>query len=444
MTASDIPNFIATLQWSDIPKSTQAVLKRSVLDTIGVAAVGRQTAMGKITADYARDHWAAGRAGPKARLMFDGTPVAPAGAAFAGAFAIDSIDAHDGHSPVKGHAGSGVFPALVAFAGSQKISGSAFLTAMAVGYEIAYRSGLAQHATCADYHTSGAWTAVGVAAMGARLLGLDPQQTRHAMGIAEYHGPRSQMMRCIDHPSMVRDGVGWGAPSGVTATYLAQAGFTGAPALTCEGADAAPFWQDLGVRWEIDQTHYKRYPVCRWAHPAIDAVADLVRDHGVTFSEVQSIHINTFHNATRLAGQSPKSADEIAYGIAFPVATMLVRGKIGLEELSEGVLRDKDVCRLSQATTLRETGDYNSRAELGQRWADVSLHLFDGSTLQSEPYQPKGDPENPLTDAEIETKFHSFADGPLGKDRADNIKSFVAGLEDAKSVDLLLDLICEP
>jgi len=66
------------------------------------------------------------------------------------------------------------------------------------------------HATCADYHTSGAWTAVDVGAAGAKLLGLEKDRLRHAMGIAEYHGPRSQMMRCIDHPSMLRDGVGWG------------------------------------------------------------------------------------------------------------------------------------------------------------------------------------------------------------------------------------------
>jgi len=262
--------------------------------------------------------------------MFDGTAVSPAGAAFAGAFGIDAIDAHDGHSPVKGHAGSGVFPALVAFAQNQQMTGAQFLSAMAVGYEMSYRAGLAQHGTTADYHTSGAWTAVGVAAMGARLLGLPPEQTRHAMGIAEYHGPRSQMMRCIDHPSMVRDGVGWGAPSGVTAVYLAQTGFTGAPALTVEAEEAASFWRGLGQTWEIDRTHYKPYPLCRWAHPAIDAVRELRKTHELRGADVTSIEIQTFHNATRLAGQNPKTVDDITYGIAFPTATMLSRGRIGL------------------------------------------------------------------------------------------------------------------
>ena len=90
---------------------------------------------------------------------------------------------------------------------------------------------------------------MGVAVAVARMLGATEEEIRHAAGIAEYHGPRSQMMRCIDHPTMLRDGVGWGAPAGVSAAYLAKSGFTGAPALTCESAEAAPYWAGLGDAW---------------------------------------------------------------------------------------------------------------------------------------------------------------------------------------------------
>jgi 2-methylcitrate dehydratase PrpD len=247
---------------------------------------------------------------------------------------IDSIDAHDGTTPNKGHAGSAVFPALLAVAdalraGGQALSGRDFAVALAVAYEVSYRAGQVQHATCADYHTSGAWTAVGVAAACARLLGCTEEQIRHAAGIGEYHGPRSQMMRCIDFPTMVRDGVGWGAPSGVTAAYLARHGFTGAPALTCEGESAAPHWGDLGLAWRtIEHTHYKPYPCCRWAHPSIDAARELMQIHGLTHDRIKAVRIRTFHYATRLAGHGPRSLDEFTYAIAFPVATMIVRGRM--------------------------------------------------------------------------------------------------------------------
>ena len=130
---------------------------------------------------------------------------------------------------------------------SKPIDGREFITCLVLGYEIATRAGMALHATARDYHTSGAWNALGCAAIGARMLGLSADATRHALGIAEYHGPRSQMMRCIDHPTMVKDGSGFGALAGVSAACLAADGFTGAPALLIEGEAEAPFWRDLGT-----------------------------------------------------------------------------------------------------------------------------------------------------------------------------------------------------
>jgi len=431
---TSVQSFVHETRFEDLPADVLAVMKRSVLDILGVAAVGSTTEIGRITSAYARQHWCAGADGPKARLMFDGTPVSPEGAAFAGAFMIDSIDAHDGHSPVKGHAGSGIFPALLVFcedprAQGEPVSGRAFLTAMAIGYEVAYRSGLTLHATTSDYHTSGAWTAVGAASMGARLLGLSGDQTRHAIGIAEYHGPRSQMMRCIDHPSMLRDGVGWGSPTGVSAVYLASLGFTGAPAITVEGEEASLFWNDLGERWEISNTHYKRYPVCRWAHPAIDAAQNLMAEHGLSSTDIERVRIQTFHNATRLAGCDPQSTDELTYGIAYPTAIMIVRGKIGILELSPEVLADREIRRISLATKLVETEHYN-KISVGERWADVTLYLRDGRELQSQARKPKGDPDDPLSDAEIAEKYHRFADPVIGALHADSIEAAVAGMDE--------------
>ncbi len=62
--------------------------------------------------------------------------------------------------------------------------------------------------------------------------------TRQALGVAEYFGPRGQILRACDSPTMVKDGSGWGAHVGVTAALLARDGFTGAPALTVERDDA--------------------------------------------------------------------------------------------------------------------------------------------------------------------------------------------------------------
>jgi len=149
-------------------------------------------------------------------------------------------------------------PALLAFADTgPPIDGKTFLTLLVLGYEIGTRAGIALHASTPDYHSSGAWNALACAAIGARALHLTPSQTNHALGIAEYHGPRAPMMRCIDHPTMVKDSSAWGAPAGVSAALLAAQGFTGAPATTVTADSTRNIWDDLGRRWRINEQYLK-------------------------------------------------------------------------------------------------------------------------------------------------------------------------------------------
>ena len=128
-------------------------MRRSFLDTIGVAAAGSLTANADLARRCADMLMHAGPSAGTARMLLDGRRVSAIGAAFAGATTVDSIDAHDGSSPCRGHAGSAVFPSLLAMVDAAVERGGAFdgkmlMTLQAIGYEIAYRVGLAQHATC--------------------------------------------------------------------------------------------------------------------------------------------------------------------------------------------------------------------------------------------------------------------------------------------------------
>src|SRR5437660_272757 len=127
------------------------------------------------------------------------------------------------------------------------------------------------------------------AAVAARHFAFDAATIRHALGVAEYFGPRGQILRACDSPTMVKDGSGWGAHVGLTAALLARDGFTGAPALTVERDDARAFWSDLGRRWRIREQYFKAYPVCRWAQPAIEAALDLQRSHRFAADDIATI-----------------------------------------------------------------------------------------------------------------------------------------------------------
>ena len=126
------------------------------------------------------------------------------------------------------------------------------------------------------------------------------------------------------------------------------------------------------------------------------------------------VRIQTFHYAVRLAGHNPKTLDEMSYSIAFPVATMIVRGKIGPQELLPEVLQDEEIRRISNATELVETEHY-TRISVGKRWADVTLYLKDGREIMSEPRTPKGDRDNPMSADEFHQKYATFTDGLIGK-----------------------------
>jgi 2-methylcitrate dehydratase PrpD len=115
------------------------------------------------------------------------------------------------------------------------------------------------------------------------------------------------MMRCIDHPTMIKDSSGWGAQAGVSAALLAAEGFTGAPAELL--ADGSAVWDHLGDRWMVLEQCFKPHPVCRWSHPAIEATIDLVRRHSVEPGEIQLIEVGTFAAAARLATGIPQTTE---------------------------------------------------------------------------------------------------------------------------------------
>jgi 2-methylcitrate dehydratase PrpD len=440
MSATRVPTFIRELAFADLPSTVVAQAQRCVLDLIGVAAGGSRTSAAQIASHYAATQLRGSEG--EARMLFDGRGASPAGAAFAGAATIDALDAHDGHVLTKGHAGVAVLPALLAFIDSgAPCDDREFITCVVLGYEIATRSGIALHATVPDFHCSGAWNAIAAAAIGARLLRLDTGKTREALGIAEYFGPRGQIMRVCDSPSMVKDGSSWGAHAGVSAALLARAGFTGAPARTVERDDVASFFSDLGARWRIHEQYFKAYPVCRWAQPAIEAALALKRAANFEVDDIAQIAIDSFAESVALgAGCAvPTTTDEAQYSLPYPVAAALVFGEVGVAEVEVPKLADPRVRRLLSVMKLTEDPEFSRRFP-AERWARVRITLTDGRVLASEPAVARGNPENPLTSDEIRGKYRTLAEPVLGRERAARIEEAVAALGGGSgALALLLD-----
>ena len=434
----DVLGFTHDTSFSDLPDEVVRHGRRFLLDLLGVAIAGSQTELSRIIREHAVDHFGAGRVA--APMLFDGRRVSPAGAALAGGMTIDSIDAHDGHRLTKGHTGCGLLPSLLAFHQAEgRDDGDDFLASLIVGYEVGTRAGIALHATAPDYHTSGAWIALGCALVGSRALGLDAVRTAEAIGIAEYHGPRSQMMRVIDHPTMLKDGSGWGAMAGTSAAYLAADGFTGAPAITVTGDDAAPSWADLGEHWIIADQYLKEFPVCRWAQPAVQATRVLMAEHGLTATDIAGVEVFTFHEGARLAVRHPATTEQAQYALPFPVAATIVHGEVSPTTVTAG-LDDPEVARFAAGLTITED-DLHNAAFPARRFARVAFDLADGRRITSADHEAPGDPHTPLSDDEVVAKFHAYADPVVGVERAVAIRASVAALGTGASLSSLTNLL---
>ncbi len=368
-----------------------------------------------------------------ARMMFDGRKVSIAGAAYAAATQTDNLDGHDGYNPSKGHIGVVVIPALAALAETvADFSGPEALAAVIIGYEVAGRAGISLHDTVDDYHTSGAWNALGVVAMAARLRGMSVEQMCQAMGIAEYHGPRSQMMREIANPTMLHDGSGWGAMVGISSAILAEKGFIGAPAITIEGENVEEHWKDLGEFWQMEHQYIKPYPICRWAHAAIDATRNLILESDLKPDDIKHIQVNSFHEAACLFPTMPNNTSMAQYSLPFAVATMVAYRDIGVEHISGEGLRDPLVESILKKITVTEVDKHSARFPTG-RWADVQITLKNDKVVSSGDIHARGGPEEPMNEDEIIQKFMRYATPGLGQERSEKIVEAVLGFLEPES-----------
>jgi len=427
--------FCRTFDFLQAPIKTREILKNSLLDIVGVMAGAVSNDTSRALRRYARTHYPAGTY--TSRLIFDGQRVNILGAAWAGGFSADSLDAHEGHFLSKGHAGATVVPALLALADAlqhhgREISGHEFLTALCIGYETALRAGTALMATSPTYHASGGFSAIGVVCAGSRMLGFDEQTFRHALGIAEYFSARCPMMRVVQTPTMLRDAHGAGAFVGLNSLLMAKEGMTGAPAETVEDISVAAHWADIGKRWEIDSQYFKPWPVCRWAQPALTAMLDIQRENPeLNADSIEAIRVETFYESMCLQGHTPQNADEAQYALAFPLAALIVRGKLGPNEVTGASISSPDILSLSARIEIVEAPDISARFP-NEILSRLTITLKNGAVIVSPVTAAKGDPETPLTAEELDQKFDLFSAG-LGHDRSLAVKQAIKHLDQSKS-----------
>ena len=431
-------HFIHEVAWESFPEDVQRKARFYLMDDLAAVLGGTLTPISAITAEYAAERMK----GDEATILVKGARAAAPWAAFANAYAGNGLDIDDGSTYTRGHPGVQVFPAALAVAEKQDASGRDLLEALVVGYEIALLAGRCWHDHHSDYQACGSWGSVACAAVTCRLMELNPDQTRHALGIAEYHAPNLPMMRDIDDPTMVKHGIGWGAMNGIVSAELAERGFTATPSLL--GFEKYREWvSDLGKRYLlVEGIHHKRWCSCGWGHPAIAAACRLVDEHNLRADQIERIAVHTFHEAWRLHRGIPSTTEEAQFSVKWPLAAYLVDGIIGPNQILESGLKDRRIIELAERIEIMEDAEINRRFQLAHHGIDspeaawlsrVEVTLKDGRRVDS------GDVTEDFewNETRFEEKFRWLAGFVLSETK---IESLIGILRDCETLPRVRDL----
>ncbi len=413
---------------------------RCVLDLVGVAIAGTRSTMSRISHEWGVEQFAPGN------CTVIGHPhgLNPCGATWVNGTFASALDMDDGNRPAMGHPGANIIPAALALAEQMYVSGREFLTALIAGYEVAVRASAARVGWYKDkMYSTGIWGVFGAATAAGKILHFDPATLQSALGIAGSHGPFPPGGLQANH-AMVKEVIAWSGMTGVAAALLAQRGFIGPPDLLDYSGrwDTDALVKGLGEDHAITHTYFKPYAVCRWAHAAVDAVLMLKQQYRLNVDEIQKIRVDSFWEVTRLVNYTPSNTIAAQFSIPFALAVALLYDQIMPEHVSDTTLHNPAVLELARKVEVTVDEELN-RHFPNKTMARVTIQMPQGAVQTLVEY-PRGNPENPLSDAELTDKFRALTVPLIGAERSGKLVAAIHNLVHAPSVHALTALLRHP
>ncbi|HEU5177216.1 MAG TPA: MmgE/PrpD family protein [Burkholderiales bacterium] len=452
MISDELAAFAHGLRLGDVPSAVRTRAAHLALDAIGCGFAARpEPFASRIESAVAR---LAGR-GPRAVLgSRERLPLRDA--ALVNGALMHGLDYDDTHADGIVHLTVSTLPAALASAAHAGASGADLITAYIVGLETGAR--LAAVAKGAfhqvGFHPTGVIGAFASSLVAGRLMRLSPEQLVAAQGIALSFASGS--LQFVEDGSWTkRLHPGWAAASGITAASLAD---LPAPRETYEGryglyrsylppaqfaaCDLPRATAGLGKTWEIDNVAVKPFPACHFVHACIDAAIELRRS--VDIERVREVRALVPEGVVEAvcepvaAKRRPKSDYDAKFSIPYAVASGLARGRLGMAELAPGALREPAIERLMDKIEY----EVDPAADFPRHYSgEVAVTLNDGRTLSRRVAVNRGNPERPLTNAEIEAKFFENCAVALDEAKSRRIRDQVLGLESLASAADLEGLI---
>ena len=377
---------------------------------------------------------------PQASILGRSEKVDMLSAALINGISSHTFDFDDTHLKTIIHPAGPIASAIVALAEQTHASGREMIDALVIGIDITCRIGNCIYPDHYDrgWHITGSTGSVGAAAACARLLKLDVNKTMMAMGIAASQpvGMREQFgtMTKPFHP-------GGAASAGLRSALLAKHDFTAskkaleAPRGFIQTVSTKYDWSEitdeLGKRFEISFNTYKPFACGIVIHPSIDACVQL-HEQGVKPKDVSRIELRVHSLVLELTGKkNPQDGLQGKFSVYHGCSVGLIYGRAGESEYADAVVQDPRVI------ALRDKIDAIVDDRIDEASAEVTAFLNDGRSFKIFVEHAIGSLERPMTQKNIEDKFHELCDGIIGVNKANQVIDFCWKLSTQQNISQL-------
>jgi len=409
--------FAAELNYDDIPTEVMRRAEDLFLDWFGSALAGKVGRPVQAIEAFAREM------GPKDRgseVLISRRKTSPLFAAMVNGASSHYIEQDDVHNGSVFHPAAVIFPAVLAIAQDRGLSGKDMMTAAVAGYEAGIRIGeFMGRSHYKVFHTTGTVGTVAAAVAVGRLIGLTPEKMQHAMGSAgtQAAGLWEFLKDAADSKQLH---TAKAASDGLIAALLAEKGFSGAKQVLegakgmaagmSQDADVACLTDRLGERWATIETSFKFHASCRHTHPAADALQQVMQQHGLQADQIDSVITRVHQGAIDVLGPvvEPRTVHQAKFSMGTVLGLIALYGKAGVREFEQS-FRETEVQDFRQRVSMALDPEVDGAYPV--RWiGKVTVKTTDGRELQGRVDEPKGDPGNTLSRAELETKAIALAE----------------------------------
>lgn len=419
--------------FASLPADVVAIAKQCLLDWLGVTLAGS----GEPAASIVREEVLDQGGHPQATLIGTGERVATLQAALVNGTASHALDYDDVHMAMSGHPTVPVVPAILALAEHEHRGGGSFIEAFVAGLETECRAGsvmLPGHYAL-GWHATATLGTLGAAAACSQILGLDPERSRHALGIAATQAAGfKSMFGTMCKPFHA----GRAAASGLLAARLAAKGFISNPEAieTAQGMAATQtttFNPAVAESWTkeafaIRDVLFKYHAACYGTHSTIEGALRL-REQGLRPGDIDSIELRVPPAALGMCNiPEPRTALEGKFSLRFTAALAIATGDATEQSFTAKTVGDPALVALRDRVHVAADEDMPGGA------TEVIVTTASGQSLRAQIDVNTPDRDLARQQRKLEAKFRSLAIPVLGEARAAVLLRGVNDLENCLDI----------